>query len=718
MNRPLHGLVSPEPASQRPAERPIDLRSMLAVVRRRIAVIVIAAATVVIIAALITSQLERRYTATALLVVDARDSQLVGFSSGPAMFDSGAAVDTEVEIARSPAVLARAIAKLDLLNTPEFALRPSAFGRLLTALGFAEASAGGELPSEWRLLSATQRNDLIDPVSEILAVSRRPLTNVIAISATAESPTLAARIANAVADSYLAEQIDAKVSSSQRAADFLRNRVNDLAREIDDLEARIDAFATSKLADLGTPEARELLRQVDQSRTRRAGMASTLSGLQAALDERDYDRMAQLLSTEAPDFARRRNALLNALEPDGADAAAFERSRQDLSALEDEIRAAAASRVALLRSEVASADNQSARVRAELESVLSRQNIPSAVGAELFRMQSDAEIRRGLYNNYLTKLRQVEQQQVFDLPDSRVIASATPPSDPSFPPMKLIAAATFFLSLTFGFGAGFLRESFIGGVTSTEHLASITGLPVIAAVPRFKPSSAASSSPQDAVLAEPVSPFSESIRRIRLGVELYANKEKPCVFVTSSLPEEGKTTIALALARSFALTGLKTLLIDADLRRPSVSKYVDLRSDYDLTRYLTDSSEGSVGRLGIVTESATGLSFIGGPTTPAAATDTLVMSSRFRTLVEHARSSYDVVVFDTPPVGLVVDPQIIARHADVGVFVAKAGSTGQAVIGECTRELRAATDIPLCAVLNLDNHRVGYGKRYGYYYRR
>jgi hypothetical protein len=263
------------------------------------------------------------------------------------------------------------------------------------------------------------------------------------------------------------------------------------------------------------------------------------------------------LNAQEADIVARR-AALQAEVTATSDATRLAEAKKSLDALDEEIRSAAQKRTNALQTDIALSDARSAEARNQITNSLAQTELPKEISVELFRLQRDAETSRALYQSYLTKLRQVEQQTDFTIPDSRVIAAATPPSQPSFPPRRLIFAGSILFALGLGIGLAFLRENFVGGVTDEEQLESLTGIPVVVGVPLYK-SSELVARPDQAVMVQPLSAFAEAIRRIRLGIETVASERKQCLFVTSTLPGDGKTTIALAHARQFALTGVSTL---------------------------------------------------------------------------------------------------------------------------------------------------------------
>ena len=237
----MHGMVqqhevkppmaddSARPALRRVASRPAHRRwACFAVASGPLAITVV---LVMVAAVLITLQLPKSYTATALVVVDSRDFRDPRASvGGRGNRRQRHAIDTEVQIARSSKVLRRAVVELDLVNRPDFQDRKSALDMVTALFGLTES--GDTAPGTRRdfdALLATAQAQIVDRFAKSVNISRVGVTNVIEISATMSTPEGAALAANKLAEVYLAEQIEAKLSSNERAATFLRDRVASLA---------------------------------------------------------------------------------------------------------------------------------------------------------------------------------------------------------------------------------------------------------------------------------------------------------------------------------------------------------------------------------------------------------------------------------------------------------------------------------------------------------
>ena len=699
-------------------DQTIDIRGILWVVWRHKLMI---SATIIValgLAVILLSQVAKQYTATALVVVDRRDSQLLGFPSELQSISADQGVDTEVEIAKSARILRRAADDLNLANSPDFAERPSLLdlARSLVGMGTptsAEADAGKK---EFNALPPEDQARIVDRLARSLDISRRNYTAVLSIAATAKSPEMAAKTANTVAQAYLEEQISERLDATNRAADYLRNQVDRLAKDISDGEAAIDTFVNSKLAELGSAEAKNMLTLLGEEAKKRSTQGEALNQLQEAFRSLDYVKLAQLTGDATADLAARRLALIDQLSG-ATDAARLSQMRNQLDQLDQQIKSEAEKQVSTLQQEIASSTNRSADLRQRIDGMLSDLLLPKDVSTELFRLQRDVSTRRTSYDSTLEKLRQVEQQTSFSIPDSRIIANAVPLATPSWPPTRLALVAVFALATCFGVVLAFVRENLIGGIVTIEQFERVSRLPVVAGVPRYQPRHS-HDLPQQAITNKAFSPFSEAIRRVSLDIQSMLPKQRICIFVTSALPGDGKTTVAMAIARHLATTGKSTVLIDADLRHPSVRSYLGQGDNDGLADLLSAADGQPVEQVTVLAESEINLSYIlGSLHAPATATDVMLFSERFANLLAYARSNYEAVVVDTSPVGIVVDATIVARHCDLGVFVVRCASTGQRAIQASLRELRR-TGVPLCGVLNFVNDgsaAVDYAK-YGNYY--
>ncbi|MEK1925538.1 MAG: AAA family ATPase, partial [Rhizobium giardinii] len=296
------------------------------------------------------------------------------------------------------------------------------------------------------------------------------------------------------------------------------------------------------------------------------------------------------------------------------------------------------------------------------------------------------------YQTLLSRLQELDAQASLQLPDSRVVSAALTPTLPSFPNSKLILGLSLIVSIGIGIGLAILREYFIGGFVSENQIEAVLKVPLSAIAPRqvsddLHKLASPSSSLSDLMVTAPLSLFSESVRRLRLTLDQQERKnpapkrqdadEGKIIMVSSALPAEGKSTMALSLARAYALTGKRALLIDCDLRKPSVNKHLNLEPNHDFIDYLRQDRNSATLTSLIMRDPLSNLTVLLGGRRSDVATDELVMSEKMGRILASARKHFDYVILDTPPIEPVVDGLYLSRHADMIVFVIKWASTSQ-----------------------------------------
>lgn len=704
----------------------VDVQGLINLVRRQKRLIIGAFILFNAIVLLGSLQIAPLYTATSLVVVDSTESQLLGIETE---FQSiqriDSSIETEVEIARSNNVAQRVLANVELSGFEEFRIKPSLGQFLRSYLPYGPSPDSDRVPSSFTAMSDAQKRALVDQFQEVVRVNRRGQTSVIAFSATMRSPANAAAIANAASEAYLDEQIAAKLSIAERATQFLRERVNELGVAIQDSEADIDRFVIEKTSEIGSPEIRtriaELRENLAGEERQRAEQLATLNAVERLARGEEPAALAESLQeTELARLARERADFSRRLRDVDATDTAGRTLRTRVDELDARLTELAEAQRAEINSALETSRTRSTELRSELQSVITSEDLPSDITVDLYRLQRDASASRELYDSYLSRLRQIEQRRSLSLPDSRVVAEAILPTRPSFPPRMLILAASLIGGLGLGLGIAFLRENYIGGFMTVEQIESVTGVPVLSIMPHLEDvGDDPDSSPDRMIIDKPFSVFSESIRRLRLGIDAGLDDDKcHVVVVTSSEPNEGKSTIALALARAYSLAGKRTILVDADLRHPAIYRRVKHNAEHALADFLSGPFRPELIGDMVLRERDSGLDMILSSRASRIATDTLLGSSRFNQLVVALRGSYDVVIVDTPPIGFVVDAQLVAAQADTVIYAIRWASTSQRSVRMGLRELSRLEDKRVFAALNQagDGSHYGYSYKYSYYY--
>jgi polysaccharide biosynthesis transport protein len=687
----------------------LELRTMFGMIVRQWRLILATLLLVMLITLGFISQMAYRYTAEALLTIDQRESQLVGqedaVGGGITMNNR---VDTEVEILGSSSVALGVVDRLALWRDPEFGFTGlSRLDRLKGVIGFKLPEPEGPTATRLEELAPKLQTQLVRKIGSAVKISRRGLTSVISIQSTSIDPDKSALIANAMAESYLDVQINAKAKTAQSAANFLSGRVDELAQNIQAVDAKVENFILEQSDSIGTPEARSELTRMREKITlltnSQESFSTELAQLQS-LQDSPGSIIPTAVSAELRALAEKRAELARL----SAEAAAPPDVAVQLANLDKQLRDTASQRSASLKDELGKSDKQKEALRRQLQDLFSRQQIPNEVAVNLYRLQREAEGSRKLYESYSTRLGEVQQQVSLALPNTRIVAPAIVPAGPSYPPSRLYLVLAGIMGLALGAAAAIAREHLVGGFASPGQVEAVTGLTVMATVPGYD-----GSTPQNAIMEVPFSGYSESIRRMRIGVE---NSIGPLaskvIVVTSTEPSEGKSTLSISVARAFASSGRSTLLIDADFRHPSVAKLTGFHSRGNLIELLPDI-KADYNLTGIVeTELDSGLSTLTTTATMKQASDVLVGSAQFLDLITAARAQYEFVIIDSPPIGYVVDSKIVSRNADLVLYVIKQNSTSQQDAVSGLRQMVGAGQAPVALVLNNVRDILG-----GYYYR-
>lgn len=713
----------------------IDLRQLITVFRRRMWSFIAAGVLTFVAVVVFTLQATPMFTSTASVVLNLREQRVVDIESVlSGMPPDSASVDTEVEVLRSRALAEAVVERLDLTSVPEFnsALREPGLRAQLT--GF----LSGLLPSQDTGAPATdQEAQILERVVSALmnarSVRRAGLTYVIEISATSETPRLARDIANAYADEYLVSQLEAKFEATERANEWLDERVQVLREEVRireqavadyrDQEGLIDAegatVAEQQVADLNSQLAIQRA-ELSEARARLDAVQSQLErGVQA-------DTIAEVLRSEVirelrrqqAEIARRQAELSSRYGPRHPQILTVQRELADIEA---QIDAEIARIVTSLENEVNVSAQRVRSLQQSLQEARSELATNNSAIVRLRELEREAEASRALFESFLNRFRQTNESQGLAEADARIIANASVPQSPSSPNVLLNLALGVVLAGVAGVGVVFALEMLDNGLHTDTDIERNFGLPHIASVPRLKASllerfQGGAIDPGQYVVEKPLSSFAESFRTIRSAIRVSGiGGASKVIAITSALPGEGKTTTTTGLGRISAMSGTKTLVIDCDIRRRLLTKALYNETEAGLLEVLN-----GLARLEdvIVKDNATDLMIL--PVKETTFTPRDVFGSQaFADLLAHLRDQYDQIILDTAPVLAVADTREIAGQVDAVVVAARWKKSAVGVVRKALLELRASKANILGVVLNSVDleaqARYGYDTQ-GYYY--
>ena len=716
----------------------IDIRELISVFRRRFWVFLGTAAFVVAIAIIVTFQMTPQYTATSQVSLEVRQSQVVDFEAVlSGLPPDSAMVDTEVEILSSRELAGDVVDRMGLTDVPEFNVElrePSWIGNVKSEV---VAFLSGLMPAqtEQTLLDGEEaertRDRVVSALMSNVSIRRQGLTYIIEIAVTSENPRLARDIANTYADQYLVAQLDAKYEATQRANEWLNERVETLREEVRDAEDAVaqyrerEGLLDAEGATLTEQQISDVNAQLALQRAEMAEAQARLDSVQSQIDRGvGPDTIAEVLQSDVirdlrsqqAEINRRHAELSSRYGPRHPQILTVERERADIDQqIEQEINRIVSnlsSEVTVARERVRSLERSLGQLRNELAD-----NNRSLV--RLRELERSAEASRTLYESILNRFRQTSEQESLTSADARVVSRAAVPLEPSSPNIPLNLALAIVLGGVLGVGMVMLLETLESGIYRDADVESKLGLAHISTVPRLGAGLFArlSGEPDQYLVEKPFSGFAESVRTIRSAIRLDGiDRETKVVAVTSALPGEGKTSMSKCLGQVSAMSDTKTIMVDCDLRRRLLTKSTSDTVDAGLLEVL--NGQATLEET-IIRDEETGLHLLGLSKVEFTPRD-VFGTEAFSTLLDQLRARYDLVVLDTAPVLAVADTSIIASRVDAVLFTVLWRKTAASVARNAVDALRSAHARIIGAVLNgVDlqaQARYGYGNS-GYYYK-
>jgi len=679
--------------------------------------------TVVTVVTIASFKMKPVYVASARVEVDRENPNALPFQDSNSIdmyMDLENYIETQIEILRSETLAMKTIRSMDLARYPEFGGNPN------------EIIDAGANQKEPPILGAFLGR---------LIVKRVPNSRLLEVQFEGENPELAAQVVNAHLQNYVEENFKSRYDATTQASNFLSSELEELRIKMEKSEDTQVAYerqnqiwmvdanqntTTQKLEDLSkslTDAQTELSKREATFELAHSPNADSLDAIQGNTEIQD-------LLKKKSDLEQKYTEMLNQTGPNYP-------AVQDLAAQIKDIDAQIEERKKAVIEQVDSDFHESQTRTALLERDLNHQEaLANNLAQKLVQyniLKHDAESNKELYDGLLQKLKEAGISAGLRTSNIRIVDPALVPSVPTRPQKTRNITLAFLVGLVGGIGLAFFREYLDNTVKSPDDIQVLTGLPSLTVVPAFANGNGHhqlarvsrhigiggkrdESRVEVISMQHPKSVVSEAFRALRTALLLsQADRPPQVILMTSALPQEGKTTAASNLAITLAQLGDRTLLLDADLRKPGIRRALNLPTgrELGLSSYLAGVSP--LHEVIVPHESIENLDAIPtGPIPPNPAD--LLSSRRMGEAVEELRKQYKFIVIDSPPIMAATDAVILSALTDGVLLVVWSGETPKEAFTRSRDLLSAVKGRLLGVILNaVDSGAPDYYYSYRYY---
>ncbi|WP_172976162.1 GNVR domain-containing protein [Thioclava sp. JE_KL1] len=749
---------------ERPISKPpetVTLGQLTRILRRRRWSIIVPVVILGILGIIYLATTPRSYLANSLLLLDAnisRSIEQLGASESNNLSES--ALEDARLIIRSDRISQSVVKELDLLDNPSFTSPPSSlFSRLIGGVINTIRTPINWLRSKPELSGTTTltpeqitaaRQDLAARALQArIDVGRVGRSSVISISYESYDPAMSAAIVNSLAEGYIADVLNANFEATERTTNWMQDRLTELQNQAQ--QAALDAETFR--AEHGLVSSRGVSMTKDSVVQLNAEMANAVSDVARARARVDtYNQIiaggVQALvdggSTGVgggsdPALQQARDTLTDSLAMLNQIKTNFGEDHPQYKVVERQVQAAAERLFTLLKqgsaqakSDLSSAEAKVDALKNSLGLAIDSDTSSGTVEVQYSALQQRADTLSTLYQAFLTKFQEIEQQKSFPVSNVRILTKADVPRNPVGPSTKRALAISIVLGLIIGMMITAWQEWRERFLRTSDDVQDETGGPFLGYLPEFetsaqsepvrsitstavfqnlrdglaenisKPRNGSHSTSESAIYAvrHPRSFFAETLRSVRLAAEIRAPVETGAIVlgVTSARPEEGKSTVSLNLAAVLNMSNARVLLIDSDIRRPGLSQRLDFRHGDGLVEVLA----GRAPWRNLVREvEGTGVHIL--PCIPPNGfthSAELLSSRGMRELIAEVRSEFDFVIIDLAPLGAIVDARAMIPNLDTVLLVASWGKTPKLMLNRILSANAALRERLLGTVLN------------------
>jgi len=726
LNQTLHPLHSNFPAELRRTATIIEptftvqdslLREYWRVLLKRKWIVIGSLAMIVGVVTISTLRSTPVYDAVGSIAINKMDPVVFSLkdSAGGADYYDPTDLDTEVRILKSDLLALQVIRQLNLDKMP--------------ATGAVGRTSSGPLPltTETLQLDSPRSSAALAAFKASLQVALVPNTRIIEIHYRSPDKNLAARVVNTLTHTYIEQNFKTRFESTMQASDWLSKQLMDLQIKVETSQEKLvkyqkehEILGIDEKQNITTAKLDELNRELTSAEAARMEKDSVYRLVQSG----DPDSIVAASSAEsAVRTGAANSSLLERLREQEADlkvqaaqlstqfGPAYPKLAQmnsQLRELESQIQSELKKVVARLRDDYLASLQREAMLRTALEKQKQEANKLNESAIEYSLLKRDVDTNRTLYEGLLEKLKEAGVTAGLRSNNFRIVDVARIPAAPAEPNLPRNLAFALALGLTTGVGLAFLLEGTDNTVRTPEQAQAISGLPSLGMIPLGSRTRKELRSPRRLSLAasqeavelvtqcRPKSQMAESYRALRTSLLLTSAGGPPkTILITSALPQEGKTTTSTNTAIVLAQKGTRVLLVDADLRRPSIHKTLGMGPRAGLSNVLAGNA--SLPQT-IVRSTVLPNLFVLPAGTPPPNPAELLASASMRDVLEQLREHYDHIVIDTPPTLSVTDAVVMSTAADQVILVIRSGQTTKQALRRA-RDILMQVNARVCGVL-------------------
>ena len=708
----------PQPPPQAPEEQPIDLRKYAETLLKRKWIILLVFVSAVAVTAVFTMRQPKIYAASTSLVIESSAPAVLGEQVRDAV-DLGTGsywyskefYETQYKIIKSRQIAERVVETLGLNHDLKF-------------LGI------DKLPPELQA-KALEKADAARKMQGMIQVHPVKDSRIVNITIEDTDPERAAILANTVANSYKDNNLNRRTEASKDSADWLQDQLADLRGKLAGSELALFNFKRENDLVYTTLDNKQTITNsklvaindtLTKVRTKKAEIDAKVKSIKSARDSKDIDKVMALGVIASNTFVNKlkeqqagvQNEMAELNERYGAEhpkmKATLEKLETSKQNLQKEIDAILGANVAEYDELVTTEKN----LEVMLEGIKKEAFETNKKEIDYKRLAREEENNQRLFDLVLKRMKEMDLSAMLKANNVRVLDEAQVVRFPVKPNVRRNLGLAAVLGLLAGVGLAFLLEFQDRTVKGHQDIEAL-GLNFLGLLPSIPGGDPAHPAKRDLYIQDqPKSTVAECCRTIRTNL-LFMSPDNPAkrLVVTSAGPQEGKTTTLINLGIVLAQGGQRVLLVDSDMRRPRLHKSFGVPNAIGLSSLIV--GEGTV-EDAVKSTTVPGLFVLpSGPVPPNPAE--LLHTDRFKKIADQLAEKYDRVVFDSPPVGAVTDPLVLANQMEGTILVAKMLQTNRDMAERASKSLRDANAKILGAILNdVDVEKRQYGYYLGYYY--